>query len=70
VALLNPEGVSRWEAGPLMVFAWIAAAPIYVLNHSASRLMKLLRIRAPSHFERLHSPEAIRMLVEQSEEGG
>ena len=70
VALLNPEGVSRWVAGPLMVFAWIAAAPIYVLNHSASRLMKLLRIRAPSHYERLHSPEEIRMLVEQSEEGG
>jgi CBS domain containing-hemolysin-like protein len=70
VALLNPEGVSRWVAGPLMVFAWVAAAPIYLLNHSASRLMKLLRIRTPSHYERLHSPEEIRMLVEQSEEGG
>jgi CBS domain containing-hemolysin-like protein len=70
IALLNPEGVARWVAGPLMVFAWAAAAPIYVLNRSAARLMKLLRIRTPSHAERLHSPDEIRMLVEQSEEGG
>lgn len=70
IALLYPEGVSRWVAGPLMAFAWVAAGPIYLLNGSASRLMKLLRIRAPSTTERLHSPEEIRMLVEQSQEGG
>jgi CBS domain containing-hemolysin-like protein len=53
-----------------MVFAWTMAGPIYVLNRSANRLLKLLRIRPSSHAERLHSPEEIRMLVEQSEEGG
>jgi CBS domain containing-hemolysin-like protein len=70
IALLHPEGVSRWVTGPLMVFAWTMAGPIYVLNRSANRLLKLLRIRPSSHAERLHSPEEIRMLVEQSEEGG
>jgi len=70
VALLYPEGVSAWVTGPLMAFSWLMAVPIYVLNGSANRLMKLLRIRVPGHGERLHSPEEIRMLVEQSEEGG
>ena len=70
IALLFPEIVSGWVAGPLLLFGWVMAGPIYFLNHSASRLLKILRIRVPSHYERLHSPEEIRMLVEQSEEGG
>jgi CBS domain containing-hemolysin-like protein len=70
IALLYPEGVSRWLTGPLMAFAWVMAGPIWVLNRSANRVMRLLRIRVPSHRERLHSPEEIRLLVEQSQEGG
>jgi CBS domain containing-hemolysin-like protein len=53
-----------------MAFAWVMAGPIWVLNRSANRVMRLLRIRVPSHRERLHSPEEIRLLVEQSQEGG
>jgi CBS domain containing-hemolysin-like protein len=70
IALLHPEGVSRWVSAPLLAFGWLMAGPIYVLNRAANRLLRLLRIRVPSHRERLHSPEEIRMLVEQSEEGG
>jgi len=70
IALLYPETASRWLTAPLMAFAWVMAGPIWVLNRSANRAMRLLRIRVPSHRERLHSPEEIRMLVEQSEEGG
>ena len=70
VALLYPEQVSTWVTLPLMGFAWIMAGPIAVLNGTANRLLKLLGIDPPGESERLHSPEEIRMLVEQSTEGG
>jgi CBS domain containing-hemolysin-like protein len=70
MALLYPEEVSRWVAAPLMGFAWIMAAPIALLNGTANWLLSLLGINPPGENERLHSPEEIRMLVEQSEEGG
>jgi CBS domain containing-hemolysin-like protein len=70
VALLYPEQVSGWVTAPLMGFAWIMAGPIAVLNGTANRLLKLLNIDPPGETERLHSPEEIRMLVEQSTVGG
>lgn len=70
LALLFPEQVSRWVAAPLMGFAWIMAAPIAVLNGTSNRLLRLAKINPPGEHERLHSPEEIRMLVEQSQEGG
>jgi len=70
VALLFPEQVSSWVTLPLMGFAWVMAGPIAVLNGTANRLLKLLGIQPPGEHERLHSPEEIRILVEQSTEGG
>jgi CBS domain containing-hemolysin-like protein len=46
------------------------ALPIAILNGTANRLLRLMRINPPGERERLHSPEEIRMLVEQSTEGG
>jgi len=70
LALLYPEEVSRWVAAPLMGFAWLMAFPIALLNGTANRLLRLMHIEPPGQHERLHSPEEIRMLVEQSTEGG
>ena len=70
LALLYPEMISSWVAAPLMGFAWVMHFPIFLLNGSANRLLRLIRIRPPGDHERLHSPEEIRLLVEQSEEGG
>jgi len=70
MALIYPEDVSRWVAAPLMGFAWIMSAPIALLNGTANRLLGLLGIDPPGEHERLHSPEEIRILVEQSEAGG
>jgi putative hemolysin len=70
VALLYPERVSEWVILPLLAFTWVMAVPIALLNGLANRLLRGAGVRAPSHAERLHSPEEIRMLVEQSEEGG
>jgi CBS domain containing-hemolysin-like protein len=70
LALLYPETVSGWVAGPLIGFSWVMALPIALLNNTANRLLRLLHIDPPGEHERLHSPEEIRMLVEQSTEGG
>ena len=70
LALLYPEAVSSWVAAPLMGFAWLMAFPIAILNGSANWLLRRMRINPPGETERLHSPEELRMLVEQSTEGG
>mgnify|MGYP001366561482 CR=1 FL=1 len=70
LALLYPEDVSRWVAFPLLGFSWVMTGPIKVLNGSANALLKLIRVRPVGEHDRVHSPEEIRMLVEQSQEGG
>ena len=70
LALLYPEDISRWVAGPLIGFGWLMAGPISLLNGTANGLLKLVKVRPRGDHERLHSPEEIRMLVEQSQEGG
>jgi len=70
LALLYPEEVSGWVAAPLIGFATVMALPIAILNGTANRLLRLMHIDPPGENERLHSPEEIRMLVEQSTEGG
>ena len=70
LALLYPETIGSWVAAPLMGFAWVMAGPIAVLNGTANALLGLMGISPPGEKERLHSPEELRMLVEQSEEGG
>jgi CBS domain containing-hemolysin-like protein len=70
LALLYPEEISGWVAAPLMGFAWVMALPIAVLNGTANWLLRLMHINPPGETERLHSPEELRMLVEQSTEGG
>ncbi len=70
LALLYPEDVSRWVAGPLIGFGWLMAGPISLLNGTANWLLGLFNIRPRGDHERLHSTEEIRMLVEQSQVGG
>ena len=70
LALLFPETISLYVSGPLIVFAWIMYVPIAVLNGTANWILRLFKIEAPHEAERLHSPEEIRMLVEQSQVGG
>jgi CBS domain containing-hemolysin-like protein len=70
LALLYPENVSGWVVAPLMAFAWVMSPAIWVLNGTANWILRLIGVRNPSEHERLHSPEEIRLLVEQSQEAG
>jgi magnesium and cobalt exporter, CNNM family len=70
-ALRHPEGVARWLAPPLMAFAWVMTPFTILLNRSAQIVLRGFGERGEPHAEEgVHSPEELRMLVEQSQEGG
>jgi CBS domain containing-hemolysin-like protein len=69
-ALNHPEQVARWLAPPLMVFAKIVTPFIYLLNKSSQVVLQMFGQPGMMREEPVHSPEELRMLVEQSQEGG
>ena len=70
LALIHPEQMSRWLTGPLMVFTTATNPFIWLLRSSASGILRLLGAGRLSERERVHSPEEILMLVEQSGKTG
>ncbi len=70
LALLYPEALGRWLAPALMLFTTATNPFIWLLNSSATGLLRLFRVRPMSERERVHSPEEILMLVEQSQKKG
>ncbi|MGK7310862.1 MAG: hemolysin family protein [Candidatus Longimicrobiales bacterium M2_2A_002] len=70
VALLYPEEVSLWTAGPLIVFSRLFTPFIHLLNGSANLLLRALGMQAATELERVHRPEEIEMLLDQSYESG
>lgn len=69
-ALNHPEGLARWLAPPLLFFAWITTPFTYFLNRSSQVILRLLGQEKAGSEEAVHSPEEIRLLVEQSQESG
>ena len=70
VALNHPEQLARWLAPPLMVFAWLVTPFIAVLNRSSQAVLKLFGQRGDVLDEPVHSPDELRLIVEQSQEVG
>ena len=70
VALNHPEQFARWLAPPLMVFAWLSTPFIAVLNRSSQGVLKLVGQRGDMLDEPVHSPDELRLIVEQSQEVG
>src|SRR5947207_2112416 len=70
-AITYPERTSRWIAAPLILFSWITRPLTDTLNWSAGRVVRLLGLKGTAaELDRIHSPEEIRMLVEQSRQRG
>jgi CBS domain containing-hemolysin-like protein len=70
-AITYPEATSRWVATPLIVFSWITRPFNFLLNASARLILRVIGIRSSSpELDRVHSPEELRMLVEQSRKTG
>lgn len=69
-ALNHPEALARWLAPPLLFFAWITTPFTFFLNKSSQVMLHALGQEKAGSEEAVHSPEEIRLLVEQSQEGG
>ena len=70
LALTHPEKVARALAPPLFVFEWIMRPLTWLLNNSAEFVLRVFGQKPMPVEEALHSPEELRILVEQSTEGG
>jgi CBS domain containing-hemolysin-like protein len=70
VALAHPEQVARWLTPPLFVFEWLMRPFASSLNKSAELVLRLFGQKPQPIEESLHSPDELRILVEQSQEGG
>ena len=70
MALSHPEDAARWLAPPLIGFEKVARPFTWTLNTAANGVLKIFGQKAFHGEEGVHSPEELRMLVEQSEESG
>jgi CBS domain containing-hemolysin-like protein len=70
-ALRHPERVARWLVPPLMLWALIVTPFTAALTRSAEVVLRLFGARTETTSEdNVHSPEELRLLVEQSQELG
>ncbi len=69
-ALAHPEEMAGWLAPPLMLFVWLTAPFSWLLNRSAQLALRAIGQEPPRGDENVHSAEELRILVEQSQEGG
>ncbi|MEO6879174.1 MAG: hemolysin family protein [Gemmatimonadaceae bacterium] len=69
-ALSHPEELAGWLTPPLLVFAWLLTPFASALNRSSQVVARAAGLKASNPEENVHSPEELRMLVEQSVEVG
>jgi CBS domain containing-hemolysin-like protein len=63
LAIRKPEPTTLWVAVPLFVFYKVTFPLIWVLNHAANGLLRLIGIQPVSEAELAHSEEEIRRLL-------
>jgi len=69
-ALNHPEVFAKFLAPPLLLFGWVMSPFIWVLNRSANGILHAFGQSTASMNETVHSPEELRLLVEQAQESG
>lgn len=68
-AIQRPESTTLWLAAPLNVFYWIFKPFIWVLNGFSNRILRLIGI-TPLKEAEVHSPEELKLMVEQGKKSG
>ncbi|SMC26147.1 Hemolysin, contains CBS domains [Andreprevotia lacus DSM 23236] len=68
MAIRMSERVGLWTAAPLYLFYWLMYPGIWVLNHSANRVLKLLGLDSAHGHEGDYSPEELKLILRGSRE--
>jgi CBS domain containing-hemolysin-like protein len=69
-ALAHPERFARVLSPPLVGFAWVMKPFIALLNRSAALVVLAFGQKPATMEENVHTAEELRIIVEQSQEGG
>ncbi len=71
LALQHTERAARWLYWPMRL-SWIVMFPfVWAFNTLADTALRLVGVQRSAHTEeQLHTPEELRLIVEESEEGG
>ncbi len=70
LALERTETVAMLVAWPMEVFYKVFKAPIWVLNHSGSLVLRLAGLHSTAEHATAYTKEELRQLVEMSHQGG
>jgi CBS domain containing-hemolysin-like protein len=68
-AIQRPEATTLWLAGPLNVFYWLFKPFVWLLNGFSNFILRRIGI-TPMKEAEVHSPEELRMMVEQGKRSG
>jgi CBS domain containing-hemolysin-like protein len=63
IAIRLPRGTTLWTAAPLYVFYWAMFPAIWLLNHTANGILRLVGIRPVGEHEIAHTEEELRLLL-------
>jgi CBS domain containing-hemolysin-like protein len=69
-ALQHPELWAKWLAPAILAFAWLTTPFTALLNASAAGLLRPFGVRLDATHDTAHSPEELKVIVEQSEREG
>jgi len=70
IAIQKAESVALVMAFPMRVFYFLFYPGVVLLNGTANRILKLIKIEPASEAEKTHSQEELQMLISQSFQGG
>jgi CBS domain containing-hemolysin-like protein len=68
-AIQRSEKTALWVAAPLNAFYWMFRPFIWILNSFSNAVLKLMGI-TPSKESEVHSPEELKLMVEQGKKSG
>jgi CBS domain containing-hemolysin-like protein len=69
IAIQRPESTTLWLAGPLNVFYWVLRPFVWILNGLSNLVLKIIGIEPMGEGE-VHTPEELKMMVEQGKKSG
>ncbi len=70
LAIQYAKSTTLWVSHPLRLFYMVFRPAIYLLNHSANLVLKMIGIRPVSEQELTHSEEEIRLLLADGKKSG
>lgn len=70
LSIQKTEEIVLWVSWPLLMFNKLMYPAVWLLNHIANWILKLMGIEAASEAEEAHNEEEIRILMEESHKHG